>query len=301
MVRVPLLASMPNFILPLKLIIESYDPQSFWKPYIDILPRNVPIPLNWTTEDVEMMKGSSTQSRIFRDLRTFVRAYVTIFNGIDNISPDPNAPPLPISPRQFTWNSFKWAMSIILSRQNNYTISVNPDDNTVKSGLCLIPGLDMFNHAPGPELKAQHDLSESKSEVYIDRDFQVGDEVTIVYGNRSNDQLLMYSGFIDPTRGVDDIGIPVLPPPNDKSPVALERTKLMQQLGFPTNSGVILQLCAPPYPGKSGALFVYVRMLVADEEGLKEMARVLEEEDGKGELQGEELDNKYVRCGFLLL
>lgn len=82
-----------------------------------------------------------------------------------------------------TFTNFVWALSIVCSRQNLIK----------NSGLTLIPLWDFCNHENG-ELSSS--FEEEKCVAYAKRDFKIGTEIFIHYGNRTNFNLFLYSGFV---------------------------------------------------------------------------------------------------------
>lgn len=250
---------MPNFLLPLRILLESYAPDSSYATYLACLPRSYSIPLFWSFEHFEMLKGSMTLASAVKDLKVFVRAYCTIYNGLAQ----PSKEAMPLSAEQFTWRSWKFAMGATITRQNNYTIQVEPE---TRVGLALIPGLDMFNHTSGSAPGADYEFGNKRAEVRSADSAKAGDEIRIVYGNRTNPKLLLYSGFIDEALPLSsiDLGVAI---PTDKSSLGRSRAGLMASVGFPRDRPIALEL-EPPYPEASEALWVFVRLLLADEKGL---------------------------------
>jgi hypothetical protein len=90
---------------------------------------------------------------------------------------------------------------VVMTRQNpvpgRQDIQASPD-------LALIPLLDMFNHEEG-EITCHFDVSQQHMELTAKRPFQQGEQVFICYGNRSNSELLLYSGFVPDYNSKDRI------------------------------------------------------------------------------------------------
>lgn len=45
-------------ILAVFLLYERFNPSSFWKPYLDVLPKELEIPMFWKEEERELLKGT---------------------------------------------------------------------------------------------------------------------------------------------------------------------------------------------------------------------------------------------------
>lgn len=56
----PMLQHMPNVALSLLLLIEKFKPDSFWKPYIAVLPAEYTTVLYFKTNELQELKGSSS-------------------------------------------------------------------------------------------------------------------------------------------------------------------------------------------------------------------------------------------------
>lgn len=56
--RDPLLIHMPNVALALLLLLQRRDPQSFWKPYVNILPQKYTTVLYFSPDEMLHLKGS---------------------------------------------------------------------------------------------------------------------------------------------------------------------------------------------------------------------------------------------------
>jgi hypothetical protein len=92
------------------------------------------------------------------------------------------------SPR-CTYEDWVWASLVFQTRGFPTT---NPDGTI---GSLLVPFGDMLNHQPGPKSSG---MTAAGNVFFLaaNQDFEVGDEVTISYGPRSNLQLLYQYGFI---------------------------------------------------------------------------------------------------------
>ena len=49
---------MPNVALAFHILNESYNPKSFWKPYLDALPSSYDTVMYFTPSEMEDLKGS---------------------------------------------------------------------------------------------------------------------------------------------------------------------------------------------------------------------------------------------------
>lgn len=70
---VSLIASMPNISLAFFLMIERLNPDSFWKPYLDVLPERYATVMYLTPTELNELKGKNYQNSIKqKDTNNFV-------------------------------------------------------------------------------------------------------------------------------------------------------------------------------------------------------------------------------------
>ena len=106
-----------------------------------------------------------------------------------------------------TWNLFRWARGVVLTRQNPIK---QLDGETMKTMYGLVPLYDFFNHRPG-DISAFFDPVLNILEMEAGFDSHADEQVFMSYGNRSNKQLFIYSGFIDKsTIENDSLSFPVI-------------------------------------------------------------------------------------------
>lgn len=84
--QMPLLDSMQNVKLAFSLIIERLDANSFWRPYIDLLPERYSTVMyfNWT--DMQELKGSSVMPAALAQCKHIARQYAFIYKYLQNIA-----------------------------------------------------------------------------------------------------------------------------------------------------------------------------------------------------------------------
>lgn len=64
--RDQMLKSMESLVLTIQLLQEDQDQESFYRPYLNVLPRLLPkLPISYNTTDLESLKGSHVQCKLF--------------------------------------------------------------------------------------------------------------------------------------------------------------------------------------------------------------------------------------------
>ncbi|CAH0727082.1 unnamed protein product, partial [Brenthis ino] len=81
----PLLQNMPNITLALFLLYEKSNPDSFWKPYIDILPEKYPTVLYYTSDELAELRPSPTFESSLKLYRSIARQYAYFYIKIHTL------------------------------------------------------------------------------------------------------------------------------------------------------------------------------------------------------------------------
>lgn len=133
------------------LVLESKDPNSKWRPYIDLLPKTYDTPVYWSREDIELVKGTNLYEGVDQINDILKEVHRTIYQADSSVSQeDVNWAFTVFSSRSF---------GVCLDRENN-VVHTNP--NPVQEATpetahlyfepCLIPFADLFNHSNIPSV-----------------------------------------------------------------------------------------------------------------------------------------------------
>jgi hypothetical protein len=221
--KVPPLRSAPSIILALHVLAEALDESSRFSPYIGMLPSSFSIPYSFpfTAEQLLSLRPSAAHLRAIKTTRSQVVQYTKLY---DLLSRDPAAcPALPFE--RFTYKNFEWAISVVMTRQN----SLVSDGSGQSSLLALVPVWDLCNHAPGRQTTSvllDQESGLTQVECTAMKNFSSGDPITIFYGQRSNIDLLLYSGFVQPENLHDLVDVTIPFEGNDM------RTRIQKTVGF---------------------------------------------------------------------
>ena len=75
-----MLKSMESLVLTLKLLQEDQDPNSFYRPYLNVLPRKLPkLPLAYNLSDLDSLKGSHVQCKIQLTLKGKMKHHYRLY------------------------------------------------------------------------------------------------------------------------------------------------------------------------------------------------------------------------------
>lgn len=221
----PVITSSPSLALVLSLLAESADPKSRYAPYIAILPsaQNVPF-ASFNTEETLALAPSSAQAALIKVLRAQVRDYTYVFQAVSRLKPQD----IPLQILSFA--NWRWAVSVIMSRQNAVPV---PQGWSSQKGsvMACVPLWDMFNHEPGEMSTA---VVVKGDDVVVEclamRTFEPGEAVTMSYGKRSNVNLAIFSGFVSDSNLFDEVSLVI--PLSPVCPLAPLKARALSKRGF---------------------------------------------------------------------
>lgn len=217
----------PSLFLVMHLIYEARNPDSFWKPYINVLSKTgTLLPLSYTLDELDKLQCSPTYEEVLRLIRATTKQYTYLFDRVKTYETQLNLTPP-------TWREFEWAVTVCMARQNRIPSSVAPGQYE----LCLIPGWDMCNYRDG-ELATFFNPETQASESFTMVDVKKGEQIYIYYGNRSNGELFIYSGFINDEHKADAIKIKLSLESNEKDSLFTMRKLFLTKRGLSLNSQV---------------------------------------------------------------
>lgn len=202
----PALKAVPSIVLALHLLAEAADNRSRFRPYIRTLPGrfSIPFSLPFSASQYAALKPSQAFDRAVKVFKSQVLQYTKIYELLIK------QPKLcdQLGPEIFTYANFEWAVSVVMTRQN----AVPSMKSSGSPSLALVPVWDMCNHENGPHTTAVI-VNKTTSAVEVEckamRSFKKGEALTIFYGERSNVELLLFSGFILDHNDFDSVNITV--------------------------------------------------------------------------------------------
>jgi Rubisco LSMT substrate-binding/SET domain len=223
--------------------------ESFWKPYLDILPKDeemVPL-FRWDENDLELLRGSPSLAAA-RSLRSKLRSE---FLSIEEtfLKSDRDRFPETV----FTNDAWEWAFAVLFSR----AIMLQ------KEGcIALVPYADLLNHNPFCstyiDMQAELITGDKYVALYTDRPYSKMDQVYVTYGPKSNSELLLLYGFLVDRNPYDAVEITVSPDPDD--PLFQQKLEYMMSSGV--DESATFPLYGDRYPME---LIEFLRFCVSDQ------------------------------------
>nr|XP_023021881.1 histone-lysine N-methyltransferase setd3 [Leptinotarsa decemlineata] len=249
-----ILNNMPNVTLAIFLLFEKFKKESFWGPYIDILPRDYTTVLYFNVDELEELKGSPTLEIALKQTKCIARQYA-YFHKLFHTSEDPISR---FMREKFTYVEYCWAVSTVMTRQNTI-----PSEDGQCMINALIPLWDMCNHTNGT-VSTQYNPILHQSECFALKDFEPGEQFFIFYGPRTNAELFIHNGFIYEDNSHDGYWIRLGISKSDN--LEEKRTKLLQKLAISPTSDFFINKGSEPI---DGALLAFLRIFNMNEEQLQ--------------------------------
>mmetsp|Transcript_20061 Transcript_20061/g.46319 ORF Transcript_20061/g.46319 Transcript_20061/m.46319 type:complete len:480 (-) Transcript_20061:337-1776(-) len=245
--------------LALLLVYErARGDDSFWAPYINILPtaEEVGQSFTWNDDELALLQGSEVVSTT----RSFQAKLQAEYATVQQRTALASAAGRELA-EALTWEAFLWAMSMLFSRGI---------DLKKQQALALVPYADLLNHSPYSTSYFMENgipfSSEKEVVLYADRNYARNDQVLISYGQKSNAELLLLYGFVVDRNLFDQVELAVSisdeDPRFDEKEAFLSMQGLKTKLSFPLlidrYSSELMQFlrlgCVTPADGPLGAL-----------------------------------------------
>lgn len=166
-----------HIFLMVFMLIDRKDPNSFFKPYYDILPETLSnMPIFWTEEELGYLRGSYLLEQITERTAAIEADYQAICEIV------------PTFQSYATLQEFKWARMAVCSR--NFGLVINGVQTAA-----LVPFADMLNHFRPRETKWQFDDDMQSFTVVSLQRISRGAQVYDSYGRKCNHRFLLNYGF----------------------------------------------------------------------------------------------------------
>jgi histone-lysine N-methyltransferase SETD3 len=218
---------------------------SFWKPFLDILPKAFPThPFFFEERELALLKGSLLQGMVELQRKTLADRYAYLCQHVPGF-------------QRFSFEAFAWAYFAVISR----TFSMTQDGALVP---CLVPLQDMINESKFWDSHWSFSEEGQFFEVKTVRAVARGQEFFTSYGDKSNLRLLLQYGFVHEDNEHNEITMLFGLLPDD--PLAAEKQRLLG-LAAPSEQRSFKQALALFSPALT-EMFSFLRVIHADAEDL---------------------------------
>ena len=166
-----------HIFLMLYMLTDRTNPNSFFKPYYDILPQTLSnMPIFWSPKELAELEGSY----LLQQIQEREAAIEADYAAICRIAP--------ALEKIATLDEFKWARMCVCSR--NFGLEIN----RVRTAA-LVPYADMLNHFRPRETKWTFDNNRQAFTITTIQPIEFGAQVYDSYGQKCNHRFLLNYGF----------------------------------------------------------------------------------------------------------
>ena len=166
-----------HIFLMIFMLMDRKDPQSFFRPYYDILPATLSnMPIFWSEEELRGLEGSHLLEQIEERNEAIEADYQAICSVVPQFGDIASL------------MDFKWARMCVCSR--NFGLVINGLQTAA-----LVPYADMLNHYRPRETKWQFDDALQSFTVVSLQPISAGAQVYDSYGRKCNHRFLLNYGF----------------------------------------------------------------------------------------------------------
>lgn len=217
--RDPLCQQNLSVMLALHVVFERRDPASKWRAYLDALPddswgRSF-LPAFVSPAQLDALAGTGVRGAAQALLRACVQQYVYLRLVLDEATKasasKPSAAENTVAPNStdapLTWSEWRWALSIVWSRQNRIPAAAASSasaagDTPPAQSFCmaLVPAWDFCNHSPEACATEACPLAGAAFDLELDclecrcppAGVRAGEAISMYYGARSSAHFLLY-------------------------------------------------------------------------------------------------------------
>lgn len=244
-----------HIFLMIFMLVDRKNPNSFFRPYYDILPATLHnMPIFWREDELALLKGSHLLQQI-EDRNIAIK---NDYEAICSIAPE--------LATVCTLEEFQWARMCVCSR--NFGIIVNG----IKTAA-LVPYADMLNHYRPRETKWQFDDNLQGFTIIALQSLGNGVQVYDSYGQKCNHRFLLNYGFsvennIEPD-GFCPNEVPILLEFNPNDPLYEQKYFLGKTDGIFPNKRI--RVCVGDNEN-SRSLFAMLRLIEANQSEWEQLA-----------------------------
>ncbi|KAJ1943815.1 hypothetical protein FBU59_002792, partial [Linderina macrospora] len=158
--------------------------QSFWKPYIDVLPKEFSTPVFFSSEEIEFLEGTPAKSSVDEMREQYRKEYE---RAVEEVGES-------VIPRSvFTFEAYLWAVAVCTSRSFTDDLVKDHEDARTARNAILLPLMDMVNHYPKSKVTWRH--GPDGIDLVTEAGLAAGQQALNNYGPKSNEELMLGYGF----------------------------------------------------------------------------------------------------------
>jgi len=169
---------------------EMHKPDTFWEPYLDILPKSTAnFPIHFTPEEKKWLEGSPFLKQVEEKISDLGKDYKTICDAVPEY-------------KQFTLAEFSHARMLVSSRIFGITIEGRKTDS-------LVPLADMLNHKRPQQTSWEYSEKRAGFIIESKENIERGEQVYDSYGKKCNSRFFLNYGFINENNDANEVPIKI--------------------------------------------------------------------------------------------
>eukprot|EP00762_Andalucia_godoyi_P005152 ANDGO_04007.mRNA.1 [Fructose-bisphosphate aldolase]-lysine N-methyltransferase len=173
--------SAEDVVLSICLVYQASKPDSFWRPYLDLLPEDRSLVTLVDNEVLRELDGTSLFTALNNRKEQLANEYAYVYEHLFSRFPDIFVPSV------FNKSAYFWARHVVDSRAWGLQGST----------YALIPMADFFNHHfLYPPLITDPEKQRAYLTARDDAGYVAGEQIFDNYGNKTNAQFLLAYGFM---------------------------------------------------------------------------------------------------------
>jgi len=187
------------------LLTERRKPDSFWRPYLDVLPQEYDcLPIFYSEKELSWLEGAPFLDQVNDKIEDMKKDY----NAIIEVAPEME---------EFPFKEFCWARMTASSRIFGLKIEGKKTDafvplagNTNKEhDMEMLTLLDMLNHRRPKQTSWAYDQEKAAFVIKAIDDIPRGEQVYDSYGKKCNSRFLMNYGFIAEDNDGNEVAVKI--------------------------------------------------------------------------------------------
>lgn len=169
---------------------RAKGPQSFWYPYLRLLPDKFDTPVFWSPAILNRLPHPALACAQ-ANLHSLHTAYTHVYTWCKSVCPH-------LAPLLSSQEDFFWAWYAVNSRCVYMEVPHSSFIQDVQKNYALVPFLDLLNHSPQTQVSAKFNKVKKSFELVTENSFPRYGQVFIKYGCHSNTELVVEYGFTIP-------------------------------------------------------------------------------------------------------
>lgn len=226
--KYPVLQDSVYGLLAAYLLYEDLQPASWWRPFLDMIPRTFSTPFYWTAEEQKDLLDCCIADDLREERNSMEEDFLALQGTLFRDYPEA------FPADKMTFSYFSWAYSAVMSRCMEVVETVHPITKTPEIECGIIPMAEILNHKYGSRSWDFHPES-SSSVHFAGSPVAAGEQIFFDYGHEIDASFLCYYGFVPPF-DLAHTAVPLRLRIPSSDPLAAEKIRRLALAGYTPDS-----------------------------------------------------------------